>query len=239
MKKDSGKIIDQEIKHGNHIDAGFITVKQVEHVIKNMEKTMLEELDRGYNLIKQYPRSVSILGSARFNKESKYYKHADKLAHRIVTELKYTVVTGGGPGIMEAANKGAFDAGGASIGFTIELPKEQHTNKYVTASADFNYFFSRKMLLFFSAETYIFYPGGFGTFDELFTMVASIQTKKIEPVPIILVGTEYWQPLLDVIKQKLLTENNTIDAKDMDIFTLTDSEDEIITIIKDAPYRQA
>ncbi|MBU6370814.1 MAG: TIGR00730 family Rossman fold protein [Patescibacteria group bacterium] len=229
---------NREIVRGNRITAGPATIRQIEETVRGTEKTMLTELSRGYDLIKKYPRSVSILGSARLARDNKYYKHAESLARRIVKELKYAVVTGGGPGIMEAANKGAYEAGGASIGFTIELPKEQQTNKYVTESADFEYFFSRKTLLFFAAECYIYYPGGFGTLDELFSVIGAIQTGKMPRTPVILVGKAFWQPLMDLIQEKLLVENHTIDDTDMSICTITDSEDQIIATIKNAPYRQ-
>ena len=223
---------------GNEIDAGTITLEKVEKIIKTREKITNEEFERGYNLIKKYPRSVSIFGSARFNDDSTYCKKAESLTRRIVKELKYAVVTGGGPGIMGSANKGAFEAGGVSIGFTIKLPSEQRTNKYVTDSADFEYFFSRKTLIFFAAETYIFFPGGFGTLDEFFELITLIQTKKITKTPVILVGREFWAPFLELIEEKLLKENHTINKEDIEIYKIIDSEDEIINIIKNAPYRQ-
>ena len=173
-----------------------------------------------------------------FSPADKYYKHAESTARKIVTDLKYAVVTGGGPGIMEAANKGAYEAKGVSLGFNIRLPKEQKTNPYVTASVDFQYFFDRQTIMFFAAEAYVYYPGGFGTFDELFSLVTSIQTKKIGPAPVILVGSEFWMPFMKVIKQKLFVENNTIGEEDMNIYTVVDTEDEIIDIIRKAPYRQ-
>jgi len=227
----------EDVESGNKIFAGTITRKKMERIIKAREKISGEEFDKGYNLIKKYPRSVSILGSARFDKNNKFYKHAHSLGSRIANELKYAVVTGGGPGIMEAANKGAFEAGGVSIGFTISLPDEQHTNKYVTDFVEFKYFFSRKTIIFFAAESYVYYPGGFGTLDELFEIMTLIQTKKITKTPVILVGSEFWTPILALMKQKLLTENNTINAEDLNIPQIVDSEDEIIRIIKNAPYR--
>lgn len=222
----------------NYIGAGPMTLKRMEEIIKKREKATDREFDKGYNLIKKYPRSVSILGSARFKEDNKYYKQAQSLGYRIAKELKYAVVTGGGPGIMEAANRGAYEAGGVSLGFTIKLPKEQGTNKYVTEFAEFEYFFSRKTILFFSAETYVYYPGGFGTLDEFFEIVTLIQTKKIPLVPMVLVGREFWQPLLDLIKEQLLEKNSTIKEKDMELYKIVDSEDEILEIIKNAPYRQ-
>jgi len=228
----------ENISRKNEIDADIITIKKIEKFVKNKEKTINREFENGYNLIKKYPRSVSIFGSARFCNDNEYYKKAYSIANRIVKELKYTIVTGGGPGIMEAANKGAYDADGVSIGFTIKLPNEQHTNKYITESADFEYFFSRKTLIFFAAESYIFFPGGFGTLDEFFELITLIQTKKIKKTPVILVGKEFWEPLLKLIEQKLLIENNTINQNDTEIYKIVESEDEIINIIKNAPYRQ-
>jgi uncharacterized protein (TIGR00730 family) len=215
-----------------------LTIKEMDQIIKSRTRVANKEFAHGYNLIKKYPRSVSILGSARFKPDNPYYQKAESLARRIVKELNYAVVTGGGPGIMEAANKGAYEAGGQSIGFAIKLPKEQAVNKYLTDCVEFEYFFSRKTLLFFSAETYIYYPGGFGTMDELFEILTLIQTKEIPPVPVVLVGRDFWQPLLDLIKEELLEDEKTIDLKDTYIYKIVDSEDEIIEIIKKAPFRQ-
>ena len=227
-----------EVRHDNQIDAGPITRKKMREIIKKREEVSDEELDKGYNLIKKYPRSVSILGSARFNEDNVYYKKARSLAYRIVKELQYAVVTGGGPGIMEAASRGAYEAKGVSLGFTIKLPHEQNTSKYLTESVEFEYFFTRKAMLLFGAETCIYFPGGFGTMDELFEMVTLIQTEKIAKTPIILVGKEFWEPFLDLLKQKLAVENNTINMEDTEIYKIVDSEDEIIDIIRKAPYRE-
>ncbi len=229
---------ETEIKNGNHIDAGPITRRKMAKIIKRREKISYKELDNGYALIEKYPRTVSVLGSARFGEDNRYYKEARSLAYKIVKELNYAVVTGGGPGIMEAANRGAFEAGGVSLGITIKLPKEQHTNPYVTESADFEYFFDRKGLLFFSAEAYVYYPGGFGTLDEFFELVTLIQTGKINKRPVILVGKDFWEPLLEFIEKELSKENNTINAEDMGIYKIVDSEDEAIEIIKQAPYME-
>ncbi|MFA5652050.1 MAG: TIGR00730 family Rossman fold protein [Candidatus Paceibacterota bacterium] len=229
---------NQNVSHGNHIDAGTLTRKNVELIIKRREKISQEEFTKGYDLIKKYPLSVSILGSARFDENNIYYKKAHSLAYKIVKELKYAVVTGGGPGIMEAANKGAKEAGGASLGMVIKLPKEQSVNKYLTEYVEFEYFFTRKTLLYFSAEAYIYFPGGFGTLDELFEILTLTQTKKITRTPVILVGRDFWTPFLELLKQKLAVENDTIDMADTEIYKIVDSEDEIIEIIKKGPYRE-
>ncbi len=197
-----------------------------------------KELTEGFQYIHNYDRSVTFFGSARFHSDNIYYQKAERLAARVAKELpNYVVVTGGGPGIMEAANKGAFEAGGKSIGFTIELPHEQHENKYLNGKVDFNFFFSRKTIMAFAAEAYIFFPGGFGTLDELFEVITLIQTGKIEKVPIVLVGVEYWKHLDELIKDQLLNQNKTIEEEDTRIYTITDDEDEVFSIIKSAPER--
>jgi len=215
-----------------------LTIDELSQLIINRLYTANDEFIRGYELIKKYPRSVSILGSARFKPDNIYYKQAESLAARIVRELNYAVVTGAGPGIMEAANKGAFQAGGKSLGFAIKLPNEQKVNDYLTEYVEFEYFFSRKTLLFFSAETYIYYPGGFGTMDELFEILTLIQTKEIPRVPVILVGREFWTPLLKLIDDTLYHEANTINLEDQSIYKIVDNEEEIIEIIRNAPFRQ-
>lgn len=217
---------------------GFLSLKELRKIYKERMRTANKEFGEGYDLIVNYPRSVSILGSARLKPGTEYYSKAESLGRRIATELKYTVVTGGGPGIMEAANKGAFEAGGTSIGFGIKLPQEQDLNKYLTGSVNFEYFFSRKTLLFHSAEAYIYYPGGFGTMDELFEILTLIQTGKMPKVPVILVGSEFWGPLLKTIEKELLNDEHTIDIKDTQIYKIVDSEDEIIEIVRKAPFRR-
>jgi uncharacterized protein (TIGR00730 family) len=231
------KIQKKEIQK-NDVVVEPMKKEQLENIIKIREKIIAKELDEGFNLIKKYPRTISIFGSARASEDSKYYKQARSLAYRIAKELKYAIVTGGGPGIMEAANRGAYEAGGISIGFTIKLPKEQARNKYLTEYVDFDYFYDRKALLFFSAESYVFFPGGFGTFDELFSTITSIQTKKINRTPVILVGKEFWTPFLDLMRQKLFGEISAINKEDLFICDVVDSEDEIIKIIKNAPFKQ-
>ncbi len=219
-------------------EGGPITAKEFDSLIKDRMRITNNELINGYRVMKKYPHSVSILGSARFKSDNKYYQHAESLAGRIVRELDYAIVTGGGPGIMEAGNKGAFEAGGKSIGFGIKLPFEQDLNKYITESVNFEYFFTRKTLLFFATEVYVYYPGGFGTMDELFEVLTLMQTKEISRAPVILVGKEFWEPLLGFINNTLLTENKTIDEDDISLYKIIDDENEIIQIIKNAPLRQ-
>ncbi|TAK57590.1 TIGR00730 family Rossman fold protein [Patescibacteria group bacterium] len=196
------------------------------------------ELRAGFDFIRPYQKSVSFFGSARFDENNKHYKYACEIAKNIVTELGYAVVTGGGHGIMEAANKGASEAGGVSLGVTIKLPHEQHLNQYVQKSINCNYFFTRKVILAFSAEAYIFFPGGFGTLDEFFGILTLIQTHKIPKVPLILVGKDYWEPLQETIFKDLYEEHGTISKNDMRAYTITDDPKEILEIVRKAPMRK-
>lgn len=195
-----------------------------------------KEFTRGFNFLAHYPKSVTFFGSARFAEDHPYYIQARDLGGRIATELNYTVVSGGGPGIMEAANRGAFEVGGESVGLTIELPDHQVTNKYLTDELELYYFFSRKVCLSFSAEAYLFFPGGLGTLDEFFEIMTLVQTHKIESVPIILVGAEFWNNIDSLLKDKLLNEK-TIDPLDTNLYTISDDISEILDIIRNAPIR--
>lgn len=213
------------------------TIKSLDAIAQNRTETIEREFQNGYEIVKKYPKSVSILGSAVLPPDNEWYKKAEHLGHRIARELKYAVVTGGGPGIMEAANKGAYEAGGDSIGYAIRLPNEQYINKYLTDSVTFEYFFTRKTMIFCSAEAYIYYPGGFGTMDELFEILTLIKTDKIPQTPVILVGKDFWQPLLNFIENELYEDHRVISKDFMEIYKIVDSEDEIINIIKSAPLR--
>lgn len=195
-----------------------------------------KEFSEGFKFLENYPRSITVFGSSQATEKDPYYQKALSLCRRIAGELKYSVITGGGPGIMEAANRGAFEAQGQSVGVTIKLPREQATNNYITDKIALTYFFVRKVCLSFSAEAYVFFPGGFGTLDELFEILTLVQARKIESVPLILVGSEYWRPLETFIHDKLLN-NKMIDTGDMSLFTILDDENEILEIIKKAPIR--
>ena len=199
--------------------------------------TINSEFKHVFKFLRSYPHSISFFGSARFDENHPYYIHARTLSRRIVQELKFAIVTGGGPGVMEAANRGAYEAGGQSIGMNIVLPHEQKMNEFLTAHVRFYYFFIRKVALSFSAEVYIFFPGGFGTLDEFFELITLIQTKKIARVPIICVGREYWSHVNDLIIP-LRDEFKTITPGDEKIFHITDDDDEIMEIIKKAHLRK-
>jgi len=212
------------------------TKQEIEHAAKDRVSRISREFAKGFEFIKTHPKSVTFFGSARFKENHPYYKKAQNIARRL-SEEGFAIVTGGGPGIMEAANRGACEAGGPSLGFNIKLPHEQVANPYVTKSVDFYYFFSRKVSLSFSAEAYVYFPGGFGTLDEFFEILTLVQTNKICKVPIILVGNEYWKVFNDFIERELLTKYKTIGKQDMKLYTMTDDDDEIIKIIKRAPLR--
>jgi uncharacterized protein (TIGR00730 family) len=184
----------------------------------------------GFDVMPKYLPSITIFGSARVEEGDKYYETARKLAYKLAKE-GFTIVTGGGPGIMEAGNRGAFEAGGNSIGLNIALPREQIPNKYAKVQLNFHYFFSRKVMLIKYASAYVLFPGGYGTLDELTEVLVLIQTKKLRPFPIILYGSEFWNGLVEWIKEQLL-QNKYIDREDLKLFKVMDDLDEIVNEIK-------
>ncbi|MEP5255095.1 MAG: TIGR00730 family Rossman fold protein [Winogradskyella arenosi] len=198
---------------------------------------IMGEFVNGYEKLSKIGPCVSIFGSARTKPDHKYYKLAEEVATQIV-EHGYGVITGGGPGIMEAGNKGAHIAGGTSVGLNIELPFEQHDNPYIDSdkSLDFDYFFVRKVMFVKYSQGFVVMPGGFGTLDELFEAITLIQTHKIESFPIILVGTDFWGGLMDWVK-KTLVEAKNISATDLDLIHLVDTPAEVIAILDDF-YRE-
>ncbi len=213
------------------------TIISIEEKIKNRADRIEKELIAGFKAIRSYPKSVTIFGSARLKEDHPSYIKAKELASRLCSE-GYAVITGGGPGIMQAANEGTFKTCGSGIGFNIELPFEQVLNPYITHGVNFHYFFTRKVSMTFSGETYIYFPGGFGTMDELFEIMTLIQTKKIDKVPVILFGTSFWNPLVEFFKKTLLSDEfSTISEKDLDIFTVTDDIDTAVNIVKNAKIR--
>ena len=212
--------------------------KEISHAVEKRIGTILKEVRAAFVLLHRYPRLVTFFGSSRVEEGSKYYEAARHLGHRVVEELGYAVITGGGPGIMEAANRGAFEANGESIGMQIVLPHSQILNKFLTDHLTFYFLFVRRLALSFTAETYVFFPGGYGTLDEFFEVIELIQTKKIQPVPVILWGKEYWEPLDAFIKEHLSDKFKMIDPDDRSIYKITENEDEILSIIKSAPLRK-
>lgn len=214
-----------------------ITLEQLNREINERIDFIENEFRQGFEVIKKYQKSVTVFGSARTLESETDYILARSLTKKIAEELpEYAVVTGGSFGIMEAANKGAHEGNGKSVGLNIQLPHEQTINEYLTDSYDFYYFFTRKVCLAFSAEAYIYFPGGFGTLDELFEILTLIQTKKIEKRPVILVGRDYWHNLDKFIKENLL-EAEKISPEDTDLYTISDNVDEILEIIRKAPVK--
>lgn len=209
--------------------------EEVRAQIKSRVARIDREFLEAFEFISSFPRSVSFFGSSRFHENNEHCVQARRLAGRIVRELGYTVLTGGSAGIMEAANRGAFEAGGESVGLNIRLPKEQGGNKYTTASIDFSYFFVRKVALSYAAEAYIFFPGGFGTLDEFFEVITLIQTHKIRRAPIFLVGKDYWEPLDRFIRENMYAMHQAISKHDFALYRIVDNEDEIVAEIRSVP----
>ena len=191
---------------------------------------ILGEFVEGIDTLHNLGKAVSIFGSARTKPGTPYYEKASNIA-ALMVKNGYGVITGGGGGIMEAANKGAAEAGGTSVGLNITLPFEQDPNPYSNIKLQFNYFFIRKVMFVKYASAYIIMPGGFGTLDELFESVTLIQTQRIKPLPVILVGTEFWQGIIDWVKSTMLAEG-TISPEDLDIFTITDDPEEVLRLIE-------
>lgn len=210
--------------------------REVHRVAKERIKEISKEFQEGFEFLESYPKSVTFFGGNTVREDDPYYADARNLSGKLVKELGYTVVTGGGPGIMEAANRGAKETGGNSIGLLIQLPEGQITNKYITKSFSLYYFFIRKVCLSFSAEAFIFYPGGFGTLDEFFEILTLVQTKKIVGVPIICVGSEYWNKLKNFMKEDLVRRGAVIE-KEIELFHIVDDHDEIVDIVKHVPVR--
>ena len=190
----------------------------------------LAEFVEGFEVMPEVHPAVTIFGSSRAKPKSPYYKTTVKVA-RLLVENGFNVISGGGPGIMEAANKGAAEAGGKSVGLHIQLPNEQKPNKYANVRLGFKYFFIRKVMFVKYAVAYIIIPGGFGTLDELFEALTLIQTKRIKYFPIILMDSQFWNGLLDWIKNTLIKEN-TVSKSDFDIFNVVDTPEEAVSIIK-------
>ena len=195
---------------------------------------IMGEFVNGYEKLSKIGPCVSIFGSARTKPGEKYYELAKNIAKKI-TEHGYGIITGGGPGIMEAGNKGAHLAGGTSVGLNIALPFEQHDNPYIDSdkSIDFDYFFVRKVMFVKYSQGFVVMPGGFGTLDEFFEAYTLIQTHKIDKFPLILVGTEFWTGLMDWVKGTLLQQNGNISPEDLDLVHLVDTEDEVLNILNE------
>jgi uncharacterized protein (TIGR00730 family) len=190
---------------------------------------ILSEFVEGFDALAEVGPAVSVFGSARTKPDHRYYKQARQLGRQLA-ENGYAVITGGGPGIMAAANRGCQDGGGLSIGCNIELPMEQGLNPYVDLGVEFRYFFARKVMFVKYADAFVIFPGGYGTLDELFEALTLIQTNKVQDFPVILMGTDYWTGMLEWIRGSLLAEA-AINPEDVDLLRLTDDPAEAVDII--------
>jgi uncharacterized protein (TIGR00730 family) len=195
-----------------------------------------EEIDRGFDALRDVEEGVSIFGSARIGEGHRWYELCRATARCLAAE-GFTVITGGGPGLMEAANRGAAEAGGLSVGLNIELPMEQHVNPYVNRSLDFHYFFARKLMFVRYARAFVIFPGGFGTMDELFESLTLIQTRRIKLFPTVLVDREHWAPLLDWIDDAL-DDAGLIARADMQLLVTADTTEEVCAHVRRASEAQ-
>ena len=201
---------------------------------------LLVDFDRGFKMFQEFVNGcralhdlgpvVTVFGSARFDENHRYYKLARELGAALVRQ-RYAVITGGGPGIMEAANRGAHEAGGTAVGCNIILPREQHPNPYLDRSVDFDYFFVRKVVMVKYSTAFVLMPGGYGTLDEIFETVTLVQTEKIKKFPIVAMGTSYWQGLLDFISETMFREG-TAERGEVGHFLVTDSVPEAVEHIE-------
>jgi len=191
---------------------------------------ILSEFVEGFDALAEVDQAVSVFGSARVSSRNASYAQARELG-RLLAEAGYAVITGGGPGIMEAANRGCQEGGGLSIGCNIELPHEQGLNPYIDLGIEFRYFFARKVMFVKYADAFVIFPGGYGTLDELFEALTLIQTRKVQDFPVILMGTAYWSGMIDWIRASLLKEA-AINPEDVDLLRLTDDPREAVRIIK-------
>jgi uncharacterized protein (TIGR00730 family) len=191
---------------------------------------IMAEFVEGFEMLSKIGPAVTIFGSSKTKREEKYYRLAEQTASLLV-KAGYGVITGGGPGIMEAANKGAKEAGGTSVGLNIIIPSQQKGNRFITTLLDFRYFFCRKVMFVKYAKAFVIIPGGFGTMDELLEAVTLIQTERIETFPVIMVGREYWDGFLNWL-QEVCLDRGYISPKDMKIFTVVDTPEEVVATVE-------
>ncbi|WP_136708981.1 TIGR00730 family Rossman fold protein [Agromyces sp. H66] len=197
---------------------------------------MRNEIEEGFDLLRGTEKAVSVFGSARARPDHPHYRLARRIGSGLA-EAGFTVITGGGPGVMEAANRGAVEVGGTSVGLGIELPHEQGLNEYVDLALDFRYFFARKLMFVRYASAFVVLPGGFGTLDELFEALTLVQTGKIHDFPVILAGSDYWRGLVEWIRDRP-REHGYIAPDDLDLVTVSDDADEIVALVQAGWERQ-
>jgi len=224
---------NEKIKAGE----GFLMMDEKQYVIDALSVNeswrmfrILAEFVEGIDILSKIGKSVTIFGSARVKPDDPCYQKAERLA-RLLVEEGFNVITGGGPGIMEASNKGASEAGGKSVGLNIKLPYEQKPNPYANIRLEYKYFFVRKVMFVKYAVAYVIFPGGFGTMDELFEALTLIQTKRIKAFPLIMIGSKYWSGLIDWLKNTMLAEDKILPA-DLDLLQVVDEPEDVIKLIK-------
>jgi uncharacterized protein (TIGR00730 family) len=196
---------------------------------------IMSEFVEGYEVMANVGKAVSIFGSARTSPNDPFYAAAEETG-RLLARAGYGIITGGGPGIMEAANKGAFETGGESIGLNITLPQEQEANKYQTISVDFHYFYARKVMFVKYASAFVCFPGGYGTLDEFFETLTLVQTLKIEAFPIVLYGSDFWSGLVTWMSKQLIP--SFVDREDVEIFRVVDSPQEVVKLVKQSQKKR-
>lgn len=201
---------------------------------------IMAEVIEGFEFLAGLKKSVTIFGSTRdVPATHAWYEEARKLGGMLAKE-GFAVVTGGGPGIMQAGNQGAAEAGGVSAGLNIQLPREQRLNPYVNLAKGFHYFFTRKLMMTYAAQAYVYFPGGFGTLDEFFEIITLIQTRKIAThIPVILVGRAFWGPFDEWMRTTLLEKNGAVDAEDLQLYALVDTAEEVMEIVRRSEPRNA
>lgn len=230
MEETKTKTKTQTITKDNVMPKEQITEAEMKQEAQERVSRIDAELDKGFGIVDKYTDTVTIFGSARFEEGNEHYDKAREVSAALGKE-GYTVVTGGGGGIMEAGNRGAYESGGKSLGFNITLPHEQRLNEYTTENMPFRYFFTRKVILAYGGTGYVYFPGGYGTLDEFFEILTLIQTRKMPMAPIVLVGKEYWSGLDKYIKEYMLKGEKAISVGDELLYTITDDTDEIVSII--------
>jgi uncharacterized protein (TIGR00730 family) len=193
---------------------------------------IMAEFVSGFEILKKYKLAATMFGSARTKPGDPIYEQVRELSGKL-SKAGFAIITGGAAGVMEAGSRGAYEAGGKSVGLNIELPSEQEANPYLTDGMTFNYFFSRKVMLSFASEVYLFFPGGFGTLDEFLEILTLVQTRKIKRIPIILYGKAFWAPLLDMFENSLLKTYKTISKEDLKLYTVVDSVEEAFNTVLD------
>lgn len=197
---------------------------------------IMAEFVEGFQFLSEFSREVTIFGSARNPPTDRWYKEARKLG-AMLADCGFTVITGGGPGVMEGANRGASEAGGRSVGLNIELPREQRANPYITHGRGFHYFFTRKVMLAASAQAYVFFPGGYGTLDEFFEMIVLIQTGKAQKVPMVCVGKDFWGPLSKFLDETVTKKFGYVSKEEATLYTVVDSAEEAFRLVEASSER--